>query len=139
MLVVAIALFLCHAHALIGQSKHMVPYADEIEGKRCSHTSCPSIETYPETCTASQLCDLFALNSRRPNSQHCYLFTNTALVCGFHDRRDGLYLMPSGPDSRSKDTCEVSGGPYEIHCPAILSYLGQSEDSQETHGHQLEL
>lgn len=136
---IIIALLLYRAQALVEQSRLVESETDETDDRRCLQFSCPSIETSPISCTIPQLCDRYTYKSRQPNGQHCYFFTDTALVCGVQDRWDGLYSVQTRPNFQMRTTCEVTGTPYEVHCSAMLSYLGLSDDSEGTYGRSLEL
>lgn len=134
-----ITLLLYRAQALVDQSRLVEFETHKTNYRRCLKFSCPSIETFSISCAIAQLCGRYTSKSRRPNGQHCYFFTDTALVCGVHDRWDGLYSVQTGPNILEHTTCEATGSPYETHCLAMLSYLGLSGDSDGEYGRQLEL
>lgn len=97
-----------------------------------------------ESQTPRSLCDEYISKSRRSNGQHCYLFTNTVLVCGVENIRDGLYQMNSGSNFDSwfatgTDTQEITGIPEEIQCSSILAYLDRQGGLREMHVGQQEL
>lgn len=95
--------------------------------------------------TAASLCAEYTSKSRRPNGQHCYLFTDTLLICGVKGRRDGLYRMNSRPDSDSwlttegTDTHGVTDSPEEVQCSSILAYLDKQGGLREMYIAQQEL
>lgn len=94
---------------------------------------------------ARSLCDEYTSRSRRPNGQHCYLFTDTVLVCGVENRRDGLYRMEPGSNHESwiavqgKDIHGITGSPEETQCSSILAYLDKQGGLREMHVGQQEL
>lgn len=103
-----------------------------------------AVDTF-EYQTARSLCDEYTSKSRRPNGQHCYVYTNTVLVCGVENRRDGLYQMNTKSNSDSwfaiegTDTQGITGSPEETQCSSILAYLDRQDDLREMYVGQQEL